>query len=167
LSKEDKEVVDYLLHHKFPIGANKQLKGRITFKSCPYTIFGNYLHHQRKDEVLWRALKKMDVSTILFEFHEGICEGHFVERLTAKIFRGGYHWLIFFKNAIEYYRTCDVCQAFANKYVVHVPFHPIPPLGTFEKWGIDLMGPLFITPRTNKFLLVAIDYFTKWAEVRF
>jgi hypothetical protein len=44
----------------------------------------------------------------------------------------------------------DVCSAFANKYVVDVPLHPIPPLRTFEKWGIDLMGPFLITPRTNK-----------------
>jgi hypothetical protein len=60
----------------------------------------------------------------------------------------------------------DVCLAFANKYVVHVPLHPIPPLGAFEKCGIDLMGPLLITPRANKFLVVAIDYFTKWAKVK-
>jgi len=32
---------------------------------------------------------------------------------------------------------------------------PIPPLGALEKWGIDLMGLLPITPRGNKFLVVA------------
>jgi hypothetical protein len=98
--------------------------------------------------------------TLLSEFHEGICEGHFVEKIIAKILWGGYHWLIIFKNALEWH---DVCPAFVNKYVVHVPLHPIPPLRTFEKWGIDLMGPLLISPWTNKFLMVAIDYFTKWA----
>ncbi len=85
MSREDKEVVDYLLHHKFPNGANKQLRGRITFKLDPYAIMGDYLYHQRKDEVLQWALKNMDVLTILSEFHEGICEGHFVERITTKI----------------------------------------------------------------------------------
>jgi hypothetical protein len=44
--------------------------------------------------------------------------------------------------------------------------HPIPPLGAFEKWGIDLMGPFLFTPHANIFLVVATNYITKWAEVR-
>jgi hypothetical protein len=67
---------------------------------------------------------------------------------------------------MEYCKTRDVCLAFANKYVVHIPLHLIPPLGAFEKWGIDLKGPLLIAPQANKFLVVAIDYFTKWAKVK-
>jgi hypothetical protein len=46
------------------------------------------------------------------------------------------------------------------------PFTSIPPLGPFEKWGIDLMGPLLMTRRGHRFIVVAIDYFTKFAEVR-
>jgi len=44
--------------------------------------------------------------------------------------------------------------------------HPIPPLGAFEKWGINLMGPLLVTPQANKFLVMATNYLTKWAKVR-
>lgn len=32
------------------------------------------------------------------------------------------------------------------------------------KWGIDIMGALPQGKRRVKFLLVAIDYFTKWVE---
>jgi hypothetical protein len=67
---------------------------------------------------------------------------------------------------MEYCKTCDVWQAVTNKYVVHTPLHPIPPLGAFEKWGIDSMGPLPVTPQANKFVVVATNYLTKWAEVR-
>jgi hypothetical protein len=45
--------------------------------------------------------------------------------------------------------------------------HPIPPLGTFEKWGINLMRPLLATPRANKLLVVATYYLTKWANNTF
>ena len=34
----------------------------------------------------------------------------------------------------------------------------------FTQWGIDTMGPLPQGKRQVKFLLVAIDYFTKWME---
>jgi len=43
--------------------------------------------------------------------------------------------------------------------------HPIPPLGPFEKWGIDLMGPLLVTKRKHQFIVVAIDYLTKFIKV--
>jgi hypothetical protein len=46
------------------------------------------------------------------------------------------------------------------------PLHPIPPLGPFEKWGIDLMGPLSMTRRGHQFIVVTTDYLTKFAEVR-
>jgi hypothetical protein len=30
------------------------------------------------------------------------------------------------------------------------PLHPIPHLGPFEKWGINLMGPLLVTRRGHR-----------------
>ncbi len=45
------------------------------------------------------------------------------------------------------------------------PLHPIPPLGPFEKWGIDLMGPLLMTMRRHRFIVIVIDYLTKFAEM--
>jgi len=43
--------------------------------------------------------------------------------------------------------------------------HPIPPLGPFEKWGIDLIEPLPMTRKSHRFIVVAIEYFTKFAKV--
>ena len=34
-----------------------------------------------------------------------------------------------------------------------------------DRVGIDLLGPLPLTPRGNRHLLVIQDYFTKWVEV--
>ena len=33
-------------------------------------------------------------------------------------------------------------------------------------WGMDILGPLPKAPRVVKYLLVAIDHFTKWIEAR-
>ncbi len=46
------------------------------------------------------------------------------------------------------------------------PLHPIRPLGPFEKWGIDLMGPLPMIRRGHQFIVVATYYFTNFAKVR-
>jgi len=103
----------------------------------------------------------------LYEFHDGFCGGHFAGRITAeKILQASYYWPTLFKDAHDYCRSCDVCQAYAQRSTVSGPLHPIPPLGPFEKWGIDLMGPLPMTRRGHRFIVVTIDYLTKFAKVR-
>ena len=37
-------------------------------------------------------------------------------------------------------------------------------LWPFAQWGLDIMGPFPTTLRQLKFLVVDIDYFTKWVE---
>ncbi|GKF18057.1 reverse transcriptase domain-containing protein, partial [Tanacetum coccineum] len=64
-------------------------------------------------------------------------------------------------------RECNDCQ-------VHRPIPrnpqqiltPITSLWPFYKWGIDIAGPFPEGPGKVKFLIVAIDYFTKWIEAK-
>ena len=64
-----------------------------------------------------------------------------------------------------YARKCDKCQ----RYSALIRAHPerltvIFCLWPFVKWGIDIIGPMPIAPGGLKFAVVAVDYFTKWAE---
>ena len=36
--------------------------------------------------------------------------------------------------------------------------------GPFQQWGLDILGPLPIGKGQCKFIVVVVDYFTKWAE---
>ncbi|GJT98730.1 reverse transcriptase domain-containing protein [Tanacetum coccineum] len=64
-------------------------------------------------------------------------------------------------------RACQECQ-------VHkpVPRNPQEKLNLitspwpFYKWGIDIAGPFPEGPRKVKFLIVVVDYFTKWIEAK-
>ena len=38
--------------------------------------------------------------------------------------------------------------------------------GPFYQIGIDIVGPLPLTENKNKYIVVAIDYLTKWPEAR-
>ena len=38
-------------------------------------------------------------------------------------------------------------------------------LWPFAQWGLDILGPFPIGTRQMKFLVVGIDYFTKWVDV--
>ena len=88
------------------------------------------------------------------------------------------HWLIkspvldfigpdMLKHAQDYVKKCDRCQRFAP-IVRQLPEMltsintPIP----FAMWGMDILGPFPLASAQRKFLLVAIDYFTKWIEAK-
>ncbi|RDX88963.1 Retrovirus-related Pol polyprotein, partial [Mucuna pruriens] len=58
---------------------------------------------------------------------------------------------------MDYMKRCDRCQRFVDLHVVASPW-------PFHKWGIDILGPFPMAPSQVKFLMVAMDYFTKWIE---
>lgn len=43
---------------------------------------------------------------------------------------------------------------------------PVSSAWPFQKWGVDIVGPFPRTVGRVKFLLVAVDYFTKWVEAK-
>ena len=60
----------------------------------------------------------------------------------------------------------DQCQRFNN--VPKQPSEyltPLMALWPFAQWGLDILGPFPLATRQRKFLVIGIDYFTKWVEV--
>ena len=69
------------------------------------------------------------------------------------------------KDAKDLTKRCDKCQRFAT--VTRQPPEELTTILSpwpFSKWGIDILGPLPLSRGQCKFIVVAIDYFTKWAE---
>ncbi|MCO5601050.1 hypothetical protein L7F22_055167 [Adiantum nelumboides] len=44
------------------------------------------------------------------------------------------------------------------------PQHPVTSFGPFEKWGIDAIGPLPRTANGKEYIIVGVDYMTRWAK---
>ena len=68
---------------------------------------------------------------------------------------------------MAYVRKCHKCQIYGVR--INAPpkhlFNMTSPW-PFDMWGLDVIGP--INPKASnghRFILVAIDYFTKWVEV--
>ncbi|KAL0319768.1 UNVERIFIED_CONTAM: hypothetical protein Sradi_5238300 [Sesamum radiatum] len=63
-------------------------------------------------------------------------------------------------------RKCVNCQIHENLH--HTPTVGIEftyPTWPFDHWGMDIIGPFPPASGQRKFVLVAIDHFTKWIEV--
>ena len=103
---------------------------------------------------------------VLREIHKGVCGNHSGPRsLMGKTIRASYFWPTIQKDAAELVKKCDKCQQFGN--VQHIPGELLMSISSpwpFSTWGIDIVGSLPLGKRQVKFLLIAIDYFTKWVE---
>ncbi|KAK3031549.1 hypothetical protein RJ639_035462 [Escallonia herrerae] len=69
------------------------------------------------------------------------------------------------QDAMSYMKKCDACQRFSP-----IPRQAPSPLSTlsspipFMMWGMDILGPFPPATAQRKFVIVAIDYFTKWVQ---
>ena len=99
--------------------------------------------------------------------HEGICGNHLgLRSLVHKLVRVGYYWPTMQKDAEAYVKAYDKCQRFNN--IIRQSTEELAPmtaLWPFAQWGLDIIGLFLIAVRQLKFLVVGIDYFTKWVEV--
>jgi hypothetical protein len=84
---------------------------------------------------------------------------------AQKILRAGYFWPSLFKDCITVVQKCHACQTYNNKIRSHpAPLHPVVFVGPFTKWGIDFMTCNPHSVGGHGYIIVAMDYFTKWAE---
>ncbi|GJZ42506.1 reverse transcriptase domain-containing protein [Tanacetum coccineum] len=87
--------------------------------------------------------------------------------VVANAMRLGYYWPTMHRYARNVIRACNDCQI--HRPVPRNPQQPLTPITAswpFYKWGIDIAGPFPEGPGKVKFLIVAMDYFTKWIEAK-
>ena len=115
-----------------------------------------------------RCVEEDKVRYILKEVHEGICRDHTRPRsLISKITRMEYFWSTMWKEAKDFIKRCDKCQKYGNVHrILGEKMTIITSPWPFAQWEIDIVGLLSEGKRQVKFLLVIIDYFTKWIEVK-
>ncbi|GKC21084.1 reverse transcriptase domain-containing protein [Tanacetum coccineum] len=122
------------------------------FKMCP-------------DGMIRRCVYGSETQKILDECHNGLTGGHYGPSTTAKkVFDASFYWPIIFKEAHTLVQNYDACQCSGSlSRKDEMPQNRIQVSEIFKIWGIDFIRPF---PKSHKFeyILVAIDYVSKWAE---
>ena len=126
-----------------------------------------YLFRIGADQVIRRCVHGDEARNILRHCHEGPTGGHHgVAVMARKIFDAGFYWPTIFRDVQNFIRTCDACQRASNiSNRNEMPQTNIQVCEIFDVWGMDFMGP-FPTSRGNKYILVAVDYVSKWVEAQ-
>ncbi|XP_050276061.1 uncharacterized protein LOC126718038 [Quercus robur] len=157
-------IVSYLKDGRLPEARDEAKKLRI--KAARYVLMDEVLYRRGFSQPYLRCLAPEEANYVLREVHEGACGNHSGARsLIQKVVRAGYYWPTVQVDAKAYVKACDKCQRFSN--VPRQPSEYLTPMMApwpFAQWGLDILGPFPLGTRQMKFLVVGIDYFTKWVE---
>ncbi|RVW60925.1 Retrovirus-related Pol polyprotein from transposon 17.6 [Vitis vinifera] len=107
-----------------------------------FVICGDTLYRRSADGMLLLCLDRASADRVMREVHSGVCGPHMGGHMLAQ------------------------CQIHGD--LIHAPpseLHALTSPWPFSVWGIDIIGK--VSPKSSsghEFILVAIDYFTKWVE---
>ncbi|KAL0430421.1 UNVERIFIED_CONTAM: hypothetical protein Sradi_0668100 [Sesamum radiatum] len=138
----------------------------IRVRAGKFTLIGGELYKRGFSQPYLKCINQDKVEYVLREIHEGSCGNHSGGRaLSSKALRQGYFWPTMRKDAMDLVRKCQKCQVHAN--ITHLPATPLQPIQSpcpFDQWGMDIVGKLPRAPGQREYLIVAVDYFSKWVE---
>jgi RNase H-like domain found in reverse transcriptase/Integrase zinc binding domain/Integrase core domain len=130
-----------------------------------YYWYEPLIFHLGVDDIYRRCIPDQEVRSILQHCHSSPYGGHASTRKTAaKVLQAGFYWPNLFKDAHQFVLSCDNCQMVGNiSKRQEMSLNNILEVEVFDVWGIDYMGH-FLSSCNNKFILVAVDYVSKWVE---
>ncbi|GJT61427.1 reverse transcriptase domain-containing protein [Tanacetum coccineum] len=159
-------IIKYLEEGVVPSDNNEARALRA--KIGQYTMESGVLFKKGYLIPMLRCVGPLQANYVIREIHMGSCGMHVGPRaVVRKAMRQGYYWPTMHADAKTEVDKCDSCQ-------IHSPIPRLPKTfmtsimapWPFYQWGMDILGPLTPARGGAKFVVVAIDYFTKWVEAK-
>ncbi|GJT68359.1 reverse transcriptase domain-containing protein [Tanacetum coccineum] len=159
-------IINYLEEGIVPSDKNEARSLRA--KISQYVIESGVLFKKGYLVPMLRCVGPLQANYVIREIHMGSCGMHIGPRaVVRKAMRQGYYWPTMHADAKKEVDKCDSCQ-------IHSPIPRLPKTHMtsimapwpFYQWGMDILGPLAPARGGAKFVIVAIDYFTKWIEAK-
>ncbi len=118
------------------------------------------------DQLVWQLVVPKSLHRDIFrQLHASPTGGHLGLRKRLSRVRERFYWARNYQDIQDWCRSCDVCASRkgpARKPKAPMCQYDIPT--AMERIALDVLGPLPETENGNKYLLITMDYFTKWPE---
>ena len=134
---------------------------------------GKENEYEIKDEMLYKKkgqkqlkiIRRYEMEGIMYIMHDHPLSAHFGIQATYDRTKERYYWKGMKRDIEVYVKSCDQCQR-RERPKGQNELHSIRTKAPFYQIGIDIVGPLPVTDKGNRYIVVAMDYFTKWPEAK-
>ncbi|GKB49253.1 reverse transcriptase domain-containing protein [Tanacetum coccineum] len=161
------DFANYLVGNIIPKRMTYQQKNKFYSNLKHYFWEEPYLFKVCSDGMIRRGISGPETRTILNQCHHGPTGGHYGPNITTKkVLDLGFYWPTIIKEAHTLVRLCEACQKTGNiSKRDETPLNNIQVCEILDIWGIEFMG-LFSKSNKFEYILVAVDYISKWAEAQ-
>lgn len=101
---------------------------------------------------------------ILTNYHDIPSAGHLGSDKMLSRIQEHFYWPAMKDRIDSYCKLCDSCQSRKPAKLTRAPLGQDPVSEPMEKVTLDILGPLPVSHRSNRYILVISDCFTKWTE---
>ncbi|XP_070004062.1 uncharacterized protein [Nicotiana sylvestris] len=159
-------VANFLVTGIIPCELSSNQRKKLKRYSLYFYFDEPYLFKICTDGMIRRCVSEEEQLSILEACHSSPYGGHYGgERTASKFLSCGFYWPTLFKDAGDFVKRCDECQrASGISKKDEMPLNTILDIDIFYVWGIDFMGP-FVSLCGNTYILMAVNYVSKWVEV--
>lgn len=159
-------IMSYMISGELPNEEDSAMRVQRWAKA--FTIINGEMYRRSVTGMLQRCVEPEEGQEILRDIHQGECGHHASSRaLVAKAFRHGFYWPSALEDAEDMVRKCNGCQRYSKQ--IHMPasgLKTIPITWPFVVWCLDMVGPFRPARGNMTHILVMVDKFTKWIEVK-
>ncbi|GJZ35775.1 reverse transcriptase domain-containing protein [Tanacetum coccineum] len=161
------DYVNYIVGKIVPLNWTPEKRRRFFYQVKNYFWDEPYAFKLCSDNVMRRYVAGNEIHEILVHCHSGPTGGHHSASITGrKVYESGFYWPNIFKDANNYVMRCDAFQRSGNiSSRSEMPQNNNQVCDVFDIWRLDFMGP-FSNSKGNKYILVAVDYVSKWVEAQ-
>ncbi|PKA65413.1 hypothetical protein AXF42_Ash005747 [Apostasia shenzhenica] len=160
------KILDYLKNGTQP--NNRQKAQKLKLVCAKYTLVNGELYRRSYAKPLTKCLRPEEALKVMKVVHQGECGTHARGRsLVMRILRQGFFWPNIHKDAQVFVEKCSQCQYYTDMQRQPAGYlKPINSSWPFAIWGLDFLGPMPTAIKNYKWILIAVDYFTKWIEAK-
>jgi hypothetical protein len=143
---------------------NKRMEAR----TRPYVIIEGELYKHGVCSPLLKCLSRTEGKELMKEIHAGLCGSHIGSRpLLGKVLRQGFYWPKAASNAADLVQKCKNCQKCVRDQKQPTSLTQlIQPTWPLQRWGLDLLGLIPPAQGNLRYVVAAVEYFSKWIEAK-